>query len=64
MAHLQDIDQKRSRRAKHQQLNEALSNQVAEKRMKKENDARADKSFIDSWVVNVEEENRMREAKE
>ena len=40
-AHLQDIDKKNKDRLKHQQLNEELTQQVREKQMKRQNDARA-----------------------
>ena len=45
-AHLQDIDRKNKERVKHQQLNDDLTQQVREKKMKKESDARANAQYM------------------
>ena len=45
-AHLQDIDRKNKERLKHQQLNNDLTQQVREKQLKKESDARANAQYM------------------
>ena len=45
-AHLQDINNKNKKRLQHQELNQVLAGQMNEKRMRQENDARANKSYI------------------
>ena len=43
---MQDIDKKNKERVKHQQLNDDLTQQVREKKMKKESDARANAQYM------------------
>ena len=57
-ARLQDINKKNRLRAEHQKLNEALGSQVREKRLREENEARANKSYMNRWVERAEEDNR------
>ena len=49
-AQLHDINKKHQKKAKHYELNQALAQQVNEKRMREENDARANKSYMHRWV--------------
>ncbi len=63
-ARLQDINTKNKARAKHQQLNDVLANQVREKRMREENDARANKSYMNRWIERADEDNKNRQTKE
>ena len=63
-ARLQDISKKNKARAKHQQLNEILTNQVREKRMREENDARANKSYMNRWIERADEDNKNRQNKD
>ena len=56
-ARLQDINKKNKNRAKHQQLNEVLNQQMREKRLKQEQDARANKSYMHRWMERAEEDN-------
>ena len=39
-------------------LNEALGSQIREKRLREENEARANKSYMNRWVERAEEDNR------
>ena len=57
-ARLQDINKKNRLRAEHLKLNEALGSQIREKRLREENEARANKSYMNRWVERAEEDNR------
>ena len=59
-AHLQDIDRKNKDRLKHQQLSQALQEQVSAKRMKLDVDARANRSYMHRWTKQVEDDNKER----
>ena len=63
-AHLQDINNKHKKRAQHQQLNQVLAGQMREKQMREENDARANKSYMNRWIERTEEDNRVRAQQE
>ena len=53
-AHLQDIDRKNKDRLRHQQLNDDLTQQVREKQLKKESEARANQQYMNVWVEQTE----------
>ena len=61
-AHLQDIDRKNKDRLRHQQLNDDLTQQVREKQLKKESEARANAQYMNLWVEQTEQDNRNRQA--
>ena len=63
-AHLQDIDRKNKDRLRHQQLNDDLTQQVREKQLKKESEARANAQYMNLWVEQTEQDNRNRQAQE
>ena len=63
-AHLQDINNKNKKRLQHQELNQVLAGQMNEKRMRQENDARANKSYMNRWIERAEEDNRVRAVQE
>lgn len=47
---LADINKKNKIKAKHIELTQALAQQVNEKRLREENDQRANKSYMNRWV--------------
>jgi hypothetical protein len=47
-----------------QQLNETLAAQVREKTLRAENDARANRSYMNRWVERSEEDGKVRNQKE
>jgi len=63
-AHLQDIHKKHQSRVKHQMLNETLAAQVREKELRAENDAKANKSYMNRWIERSEADSKARNQKE
>ena len=61
---MQDIDRKNKDRLRHQQLNDDLTQQVREKQLKKESEARANAQYMNLWVEQTEQDNRNRQAQE
>lgn len=59
-AHLQDIDKRNKNRQKHQRLNEELAQQVKEKQLKQENDAKANVSYMNRWMEMADQEQQRR----
>jgi hypothetical protein len=45
-------------------LNETLAAQVREKELRAENDARANKSYMNRWIERAEEDSKIRNKKE
>jgi len=63
-AHLQDIHKKHLNRVKHQMLNETLAAQVREKELRAQNDAKANKSYMNRWIERTEADSKARNQKE
>lgn len=63
-AQLHDINKKHQIKAKHIELTQALAQQVNEKRLREENDQRANKSYMHRWVEQTAESDRQRQVVE